>query len=235
MNFLIHFIQIEYFNIDIHSAFFFQSGPSPSWELNTRKNKYKNKFCWRGKWNECKWFFFGHCALLYVLETASLFWGDPSCRIFSERLTCAGDRRQHKTNSIEHKKRHLSDECVNHKSVSTNFTLGPLSSRHCYRKDSFASHVYQNTHNKNNNTKVISDVFDSCSLRLNKQQRVWEWCLGTQPRFGFLGDWVRASTNFKSVPKATKYVDGFMMIIVSEKWLMPVCTLLSSSWLEITL
>lgn len=108
------------------------------------------------------------------------FWGDPSCRIFSERLTCAAtvDNTEPIQSNIK------SATCRTNASIikafpQTSLSAFVASSRHCYRKDSFASHVYQNTHNKNNNTKVISDVFDSCSLRLNKQQRVWEWCLGT--------------------------------------------------------
>lgn len=182
-------------------------------------------------------FFFGHCALLYVLETAASFFGVTRAAGYFRkgwRAPATVDNTKPIQSNIK------SATCRTNASIIKAFPQTSLSafvgsSRHCYRKDSFASHVYQNTHNKNNNTKVISDVFDSCSLRLNKQQRVWEWCLGTNLGFGFLGDWVRASTNFESVPKATKYVDGFMMIIVSEKWLMPVCTLLSSSWLEITL
>lgn len=73
------------------------------WELNTRKIT-QNNFCWRGKWNKCKWFFFRALCIivLCVLETASFLFrlGWPAlfdvAWILTKRVLW-----QHKTNWIE--------------------------------------------------------------------------------------------------------------------------------------
>lgn len=120
---------------------------------------------------------------------------------------------------MKHKKRHLSGERVNHKRISTKFfallfsEFALLSQIRLF----FSLVMFTEIHE---NTKVISVVFDSQSLRLNKQIFFAALCgsdFWVGKLFWFFGKWIRISTLILEV--CQKYVNGFMMIIVSEKWL----------------
>lgn len=97
---------------------------------------------------------------------------------------------------MKHKKRHLSDERVNHKEFHKLFCL-------CYvgiviirlsRPSCLSKHT--ELQKKQENTKVISVVFDSRNLRANRAKRfVWEWFSRSTSVSGSV------STNFESVPK----------------------------------
>lgn len=153
------------FDVDVFS------GPSFFFVRNKHKKKItQNNFCWRGKWNECKWIFFSfsgivHNCVLCLLETASFWfqfrvtctawWLEEVPTVQKERLTT---QKPSESKIMKHKKRHLSGECVNHKYTPANSLL-------CYfkfaKKESLVVFIKTHRITVEIYTKVISVVFNS--------------------------------------------------------------------------